>query len=63
MAVLLDTSFFVAYINSRDRNHQRSRELATDIFPQIRSNLGAFQALFRKSLTILCAKSMFSDIK
>ena len=32
MAVLLDTSFFVAYINTRDRNHQRSRELAADIF-------------------------------
>jgi len=32
MAVLLDTSFFIAYINSRDRNHQRSRELASDIF-------------------------------
>ncbi|MBW6519220.1 MAG: hypothetical protein K0A89_12065 [ANME-2 cluster archaeon] len=32
MAVLLDTSYFVAYINSRDRNHQRSRELSPDIF-------------------------------
>lgn len=32
MAVLLDTSFFVSYINSRDRNHQRSRELSVDIF-------------------------------
>jgi predicted nucleic acid-binding protein len=31
MAVLIDTSFFIAYINSRDKNHARSRKLASEI--------------------------------
>jgi predicted nucleic acid-binding protein len=32
MAVLIDTSFFIAYINNRDKNHEGSRKLAAEIF-------------------------------
>lgn len=32
MAILIDTSFFIAYSNIRDKNHKRSRDIAKSIF-------------------------------
>ena len=32
MAILIDTSFLVAYSNTRDKNHDRSKNIAKDIF-------------------------------
>ena len=32
MSILVDTSFFIAYSNIRDKNYRRSREIAKDIF-------------------------------
>lgn len=32
MSILVDTSFFIAYSNIRDKNYRRSREVARDIF-------------------------------
>ena len=51
MAVLLDTSFFVAYINSRDRNHQRSRELASDIFSGKYGQVVITEHIFDETIT------------
>ena len=51
MAVLLDTSFFVAYINTRDRNHQRSRELASDIFSRKYGPIVVTEHIFDEIIT------------
>jgi len=51
MAILIDTSFFIAYSNIRDKNHKRSRELARDMFSGKYGHIIVTDHIFDETIT------------
>ncbi len=51
MAILVDTSFFIAYSNTRDKNHNRSRDIAKDIFSGKYGSIVITDHIFDETIT------------